>query len=207
MEHAVNPIAADSRIPVTLVTGMRGSGKTAWISAQLHGPRRADTLVVLDPVSGAGLTHPLVAYVREPATAPAGGCLCCSLRQDLVRTLVNAIWRYSREGRRLYSRVIIETTGDASPAPILAVLAELPALARRYRVESMTTLVDAATGLTVGSDHAVAAEQLAHADLIVLSKTAALPAAELNTLQLRLRDRYPRARLTTAPTVYAPVHA
>lgn len=200
----------DGHIPVTIVTGLRGSGKTTWLGRQLRDPAFADTLVVLDPANAAGLSHSLVAHVRDnPAAmaAPDGGCLCCSLRQDLVRTLVNATWRYSRQGRRLYSRVAIETTGDASPGPIIETLAELPALARRYRLESVTTLMDVRTGAPASAGPSVAAEQLSRADLIVLNHTQAMGAAALDALRRRLRHWNPAAPMVAAPKVYSPAHA
>lgn len=205
MTEQISPDAADTRIPVTIVMGAKGSGKTTWLMRQLREPGCADSLLVLDPASGVGLTHPLVAYVREAAVVDTG-CLCCSLRQDLVRTLVNAVWRYSRNGQRQYARVFIEASADASPSALAATIADLPAVSRRYRLAQIVTLVNAQADLPAWASAAPAAEQLQQAHCLLLSKTDALEPRQLQILQQRLRLWNPDAPMLPATTVYSCRH-
>jgi len=131
-------------IPVTLLTGFLGSGKTTVLNhlvqqPELEQPELADALVIINEFGEMALDHLLVAHSTESLVMErSSGCLCCTIRGDLVQTLRDISWRFSRNGERQFRRVLIETTGLADPAPILHYLddasADRTALpARRHR--------------------------------------------------------------------------
>src|SRR5690606_24980784 len=162
---------ADTRIPVVLVAGLAGSGKSRWIKRVLTQPGMADSLVIADPVSIAGMGHALVAQVQDDNTpAPEGACLCCTLRQDLVRTLVNALWRFSRNGKRQFRRVFIETGAAADPMAIADALVSVPALERSYRLHEIVTVIDGKAGVESVQADPAGRSQLAAADRLILSE-------------------------------------
>lgn len=105
-------------IPVTLLTGFLGSGKTTLLNNLVRQPELADALVIINEFGETPLDHFLVAHSTENVVMEmSSGCLCCTIRGDLVKTLRNITWRFAREGRRQFQRVLIETTGLADPAP------------------------------------------------------------------------------------------
>lgn len=187
----------DTRIPVVLVAGLPGSGKTAWLNRVLNQPGLADSLVIADPFSVAALTHPLVAPVQDDDTpAPEGGCLCCTLRQDLVRTLVNALWRFSRDGKRQFRRVFIETGGAADPAAIVEALRSVLALARSYRPLEVVTLVNGATD--AGS---LLADPVSHAQVAAAQRLVLNPGRD--ALRAALERVCPGVPVVDSACVYA----
>jgi G3E family GTPase len=100
----------------------------------------------------------------------SSGCLCCTVRGDLVSTLKDAHWRYSRGGERQFDRVVIETTGLADPAPILHTLMTVGVITRRYRLDGVVTVVDLAHGAATLNAHPEAVRQVAVADRLLLTK-------------------------------------
>ncbi|XOT96186.1 CobW family GTP-binding protein, partial [Alcaligenes pakistanensis] len=97
--------------PVTLLTGFLGSGKTTLINRALQEAQMADTLVIINEFGQTALDHHLVAHSQENVIEAMGsGCLCCTIRRDLVQTLRDITWRFSRAGQRQFRRVLIETT-------------------------------------------------------------------------------------------------
>ena len=158
-------------IPVTLLTGFLGSGKTTLINRALQEAQMADTLVIINEFGQTALDHHLVAHSQENVIEAMGsGCLCCTIRRDLVQTLRDITWRFSRAGQRQFRRVLIETTGLANPAPILHTLLSEPQLAGKYSLAGVVTVVDLEHGLDTLARHAEAQRQVAVADLLLLSK-------------------------------------
>src|ERR1700735_5835226 len=139
-----NPRAeAKSRIPVTLVTGFLGSGKTTFINAALRSPELAKTVVVVNEFGEVGLDHKLFASSSDSVVVLENGCLCCTVRSDLVGTL-NFLY-HSRERGDIpaFDNVVIETSGLAEPGPVLQAFLSEPTLDGLYSVASVLTLVDA----------------------------------------------------------------
>ena len=118
----------------------------------------------------AGLDHDLIETVDEEVVLMKSGCLCCSIRGDLSRTLQDLATR-KQESRLTFDRVVIETTGLADPTPILHTFLVDPYLARNFRIDGVVTVVDAATGPDTLDRQFEAVSQVAMADLLVLSKT------------------------------------
>ena len=191
---------ARALIPVTLLTGFLGSGKTTVLNALVQRPEMARTLVVINEFGQIGLDHMLVAHSTEDILVEMdSGCLCCTIRGDLVRTLRDAVWRFSREGVRQFDRLVIETTGLSDPAPILHTLMTDRFIAARYRLDGVVCTVDLANGDATLDAHPEALKQVAVADSLLLTKEdIADPALQLATRE-RLRRLNPTARQWHVP--------
>jgi G3E family GTPase len=179
--------------PLTLLTGFLGAGKTTLLNRLLKQPEMAGTAVLINEFGEIGLDHLLVERLDEETVLLNAGCLCCTVRGDLTRALE------SLEGRGLpLTRVVVETTGLADPAPILQTLMSEPRLIRRFALDGVVTVVDALAGEATLDAQPEAVKQAAVADRIVLSKTdLALPAAT-EALTARLAALNPHATLLRA---------
>ena len=153
-----------------MLTGFLGAGKTTLLNRLLKDPALADTAVIINEFGEIGLDHLLVEYVGDNMVLLQSGCLCCTLRGDLVDALENIAAR-SRQWRCKFSRVLLETTGLADPAPVLHTAMAHPYLVMRYRLDGVVTVVDAVNGGATLDEHPEAVKQAAVADRIVLSKT------------------------------------
>lgn len=177
-----------SLIPVTLLTGFLGSGKTTVLNHLVRQPELADALVIINEFGEMALDHLLVAHSTENLVMEmSSGCLCCTIRGDLVKTLRDITWRFSRNGQRQFRRVLIETTGLADPAPIIHTLMTHPQIAPKYRLDGIVTTVDTATGMHTLEQHPEAVKQAAVADALLLTK-ADLASDEQRQALLRRLD-------------------
>ena len=159
-----------SSIPVAIVTGFLGSGKTTLISRILRDPAFARTAIIVNEFGEIGLDHELIASSDETLLALTTGCLCCAVRSDLVATLLDLQWR-REAGDVGYDRVLIETSGLADPAPILHALMTDRELGQRHALAGVTTIVDTVHGEGTLGRHPEARRQVALADHLLLSKT------------------------------------
>src|ERR1700722_10500589 len=161
---------SQSRIPVTLVTGFLGSGKTTLINAALRSPELAKTVVVVNEFGEIGLDHKLFARSSDSVVVLENGCLCCTVRSDLVGTL-NSLF-YSRQAGEIpfFDNVVIETSGLAEPGPVLQAFLSEPTLDGLYRVASVLTLVDAVNWRDTSGKHDESVRQVALADKIRITK-------------------------------------
>ena len=210
-------------IPLSVLTGFLGAGKTALLNRALREAAFADTAVIINEFGEIGLDHLLVEQVDDSVIALSTGCLCCTMRGDLIEALERLL-RHLDNGRATFSRVIIETTGLADPAPVLHTLMVHPYLVLRYRLDGIITVVDAVNGAATLDAHAEAVKQAAVADRIILSKTdiaanaATAPTAlrkgdgadeaecrrsALGALRARLRTLNPSAAILDADAVGA----
>lgn len=189
------PKSAQGPIPVTLLTGFLGSGKTTLINRALQEAQMADTLVIINEFGQTALDHHLVAHSQENVIEAMGsGCLCCTIRRDLVQTLRDITWRFSRAGQRQFRRVLIETTGLANPAPILHTLLSDPQVAGKYSLAGVVTVVDLEHGLETLARHAEARRQVAVADLLLFSKWDRVDAGTETALREYVRGLNPLAQ-------------
>ena len=173
-------------IPVALVTGFLGSGKTTLVSRLLQHPDMGETAVIVNELGEVGIDHHLLRRVDERTVLLASGCLCCALRGDLADELRDLIARRDAGEIPAFERVVVETTGLASPAPIVSTLLSEPLVKHHYRLEAVVTTVDAQHGLR----HEESVSQAAAADRLVVTKTdLADPAA----VTARLRRLNPAA--------------
>ena len=183
-------------LPFTMLTGFLGTGKTTLLNRLLRDPALAETAVIINEFGEIGLDHLLVEPVDDGVVLLASGCLCCTMRGDLVEAL-ERLTRDLDNGRARFQRVVIETTGLADPAPILHTVMVHPYLVLRYRLDGVITLVDAINGKPTLDAHPEAVKQVAVADRIVLTKTDLLATLddrdEVRTLVARLRRLNPSA--------------
>lgn len=161
---------APAPIPLTVLTGFLGAGKTSLLGRLLKDPALADTAVLINELGEIGLDHLLVEHVGDGVVMLASGCLCCTIRGDLVTALENLL-RDLDNGRASFRRVVVETTGLADPAPVLHTIMAHPYLVQRYRLDGVITLVDAVNGPATLDRHRESVKQVAVADRIVLTKS------------------------------------
>jgi G3E family GTPase len=161
---------SQTRIPVTLVTGFLGSGKTTLINAALRSPELANTVVVVNEFGEVGLDHKLFARSSDSVVVLENGCLCCTVRSDLVGTL-NSLFHSRQAGEiPFFDNVVIETSGLAEPGPVLQAFLSEPTLDGLYRVASVLTLVDAVNWRGTSEEHDESVRQVALAEKIRITK-------------------------------------
>ncbi len=177
-------IGSEATLPVTILTGFLGSGKTTMLARLLSDPRFARTAVIINEFGEIGLDHELLEQSREELVLLSNGCVCCTVRGDLVATLKRI---HQQSGELTIDRVVVETTGLADPAPILHSLMADPSVTANFRVEYLVTTVDAFNGTQTLNDHPVAQSQVAMADRIVLTKLDLTDETTLSILKERLR--------------------
>ena len=175
-------------IPVSVLTGFLGSGKTTLLNRLLKDPALKDTAVIINEFGNVGIDHLLVEQSSDGIIELSDGCLCCTVRGELVDTLSDLIDRLQTGRIKALTRIIIETTGLADPAPVLASIMGHPALAQALRLDSVITAVDAVNGAATLDNHMEAVKQAAMADRIVLTKTD-LAAGGENEAQITARLR------------------
>ena len=185
----------DPRIPVHLVTGWLGAGKTTLLNRLLAAPGGRRFAVLVNEFGEIGVDDRLVLRSEDDLVELQNGCICCTVRGDLVRTLHRlARPRGLLRRRRPFDRVLIETTGIAEPAPILRTFLVEEGVASHYRMGAVTTVVDARHAEAAFQERA-AREQVAVADLLLLNKTDLAGASELDTLEQALRAMNPAAEI------------
>jgi G3E family GTPase len=181
-----------SALPVCVITGFLGSGKTTLLSRLLRDPAFERTAVIINEFGAVGLDHLLVESSDEQILLLEGGCVCCTVRGDLVRTAGDLLARRAAGTLPPFERIVIETTGLADPAPILHALMTDRDVGERLRLESVIATVDAAAGAATLDAHPQSVKQAALADCLVVTKSdLADPAA--NGLAARLEALNPAA--------------
>jgi G3E family GTPase len=186
--------AAEERIPVSVLTGFLGSGKTTVLRELLRKPEMGDTAVIINEFGEIGLDHQLVEKSDEDGLVTLNsGCLCCTVRGDLVRTMSELYLKRSRGEVTPFKRMVVETTGLADPAPILHTLMTDPLLASRFRMDGVVTTVDAVNGTGTLDSHAESVKQAAVADRLLLTKTDIATEAQITALRTRLHQLNPGA--------------
>jgi G3E family GTPase len=182
-----------SLIPVTLLTGFLGSGKTTVLNHVLKQPDMAATAVIVNEFGEIGLDHLLVEQSSEDVVLLNSGCLCCTVRGDIVDTLTNLFVDRVKGKIPYFTRVAIETTGLADPAPILHTLMTDPIVAARYMLDGVVTTVDAVNGAGTLDKQPEAVKQAAVADRLLLTKTDLAKPEAQQRIEARLQALNPSA--------------
>ena len=178
-------------VPVSLFTGFLGSGKTTLLNRLLSEGLLQDTALIINEFGDVGIDHLLVETADEGIVELSDGCLCCTIRGDLIDTLTKLLNRDPRP-----RRIVIETTGLADPAPILHAIMGHPQLSDLLRLDGVITMVDAVNGEATLNDHEEAVKQVAVADRIIITKSDL--AKEDKTLADRLLKINPSAQFIRA---------
>ena len=192
------PAEIKRRIPVTLVTGFLGSGKTTLINTALRSAELAKTVVVVNEFGEVGLDHQLFASSSDSVVVLENGCLCCTVRSDLVGTL-NSLYHERQAGEiPAFDNVVIETSGLAEPGPVLQAFLSEPTLDGLYRIASVLTLVDAVNWEGTSEAHDESVRQVALADQIRITKLDMVTGDRQNSssrIRLNLRRINPSAEI------------
>jgi G3E family GTPase len=184
-------------IEALVLTGFLGSGKTTLLGHLLRQPQFSHTAVIINEFGEVGLDHDLIEASEDSLIELATGCLCCKLRNDIATTIHDLLWRRDQGKVTPFSRVVIETSGLADPAPILQTLMTDPTIAARIAVAGVVATVDAVNGSDTLFREGISIKQVALADRLVVTK-ADLANGEQFSLVRRMR-----ALNATAPIFYA----
>jgi G3E family GTPase len=189
--------AAQSALPITILTGFLGSGKTTLLNHLLCQPELKDCAVLINEFGEVAIDHLLVRHLSEEVVLLDSGCLCCTVRGDLVTALHDLFLKRVKGEVPEFRRVLIETTGLADPAPILHTLMSDPMLGARYRLDGLVCTVDAVNGSKTLDRSRESVKQAAMADRLLLTKTDLADPITVELLRGRLAELNPVARLFT----------
>jgi len=182
-------------VPVTIITGFLGSGKTTVLNRLLKLPSLADTAVIVNEFGAVGLDHLLIEQAIEDAVLLKNGCICCTVRGDIADTL-DLLWERRESGLLPpFSRIAIETTGLADPAPVAHALLAEPDARYACRLDGIVTTVDALHGAMQLDRQPEARRQVAMADRILLTKTDLVGAADIAGIEACIAALNPGAQL------------
>jgi G3E family GTPase len=190
-----------SLIPVSVLTGFLGSGKTTLLNTLLKDPFLSNVCVIINEFGEVGIDHLLVEKADENIVELSSGCLCCTIRGDLIDTMNRLLDQRQAGTLKPFDRIVIETTGLADPAPVLHALMRDDLLLQRVKLEGVITVVDGFNGMATLDAHPEAVKQVAVADRVVLTKLDLLEGKEgedmLFAIIGRMRKLNPSARLLT----------
>jgi len=187
-----------SRLPVILISGFLGSGKTTLVNGLLADPRLADTAVAVNEYGPAPLDHHLIENGDDGTVLLANGCLCCNVSGDLDEAVMRLFSRRDAGNLPRFKRLMIEPSGLADPAPIAQAILRNPVMSRALRLEAIVTTVDGLFGEEQIRRHPETRKQVMLADHLILTKTDLISAEGFCALEAGLRRLNPLAPITRA---------
>jgi G3E family GTPase len=187
------------RMPVALLSGFLGSGKTTLVNALLRDPRMASTAVAVNEFGEVPLDRDLIDHGADKTVVMANGCLCCNLAGDMEDAVMRLFSRREVGQVPQFQRLIIEPSGLSDPAPIAQAILRNPVMSRAMRLEAIVTTVDAVFGEMQSARHPEFGKQVALADRLVVTKTDAATGSGVETLRAVLRDANPAAPILLGP--------
>lgn len=197
MSAAAMGRSSPAPVPLTLITGFLGSGKTTLINAVLRNSSFSGTMVIINEFGDVGLDHLLVSTAKDQVVLLDSGCLCCMASGSLRDTLIDLFVRRASGEVPNFDRIIIETSGLAHPGPLVASVLGDSALRPRCALSQVLTLVDAANGVETLKHYAEARHQVAFADTLLISKIDTAQPAQINALRTTLTTMNAQAPITT----------
>jgi G3E family GTPase len=193
-------VAGFEPVAVSVLTGFLGAGKTMLLNRLLRDPALENTAVIINEFGDVAIDHLLVEQATEGIIELSDGCLCCTVRGDLVDTLADLLDRMQTGRIAPLKRIVIETTGLADPVPVLQALMGHPVLAHLLRLDGVVTVVDAVNAAATLDAHAESVRQVAVADRLVLAKRDLAAADAVTALEARLHALNPNAPILDAGT-------
>lgn len=184
-----------NRIPVSILTGFLGAGKSTLLNKLLRDPSMQDAAIIINEFGDVSIDHLLVESASEGIIQLADGCLCCTVRGDLIDTLAELMDRIQTKRVKPVNRVVIETTGLADPAPVMQSIIGHPVIAQNFELNGLITVVDAVNGLNTLENHHEAVRQVAVADRLIVTKKALAASDDLSKLYAQLAALNPRAKI------------
>ena len=180
----MHPAMPDKPLPISILTGFLGSGKTTFLGRALTKPGMADTAVIINEFGAVGLDHLLIESVDQEIVELPNGCVCCAVRQDLAETLYGLLRRRASGGVRSFNRIVLETSGLAEPSPILHTLSADAFLEAALHVDTIVATIDTVAGPSTLDQYPEALAQAAGADRLMLTKTDLMPPSPELTARL-----------------------
>jgi G3E family GTPase len=195
---SLTPSQVAGKLPVTVITGFLGSGKSTLVKRLLKRPEMNRVAVIVNEFGEVGIDNELISEVSENMNLLSNGCLCCTVRTDLEETL-RELFIKRRAGEIIdFTRVVIETSGMADPTPVVHTLLTDGMVFSRYRLDGVVTLIDAVNGPGQLKDFAEAGKQVALADCMIITKSDLVQPADVEALRADLADANPYAAIHIA---------
>ena len=203
----MNAPTHDKRIPVYLLTGYLGSGKTSLLKSWLAQDEFKEAALVINELGEVGLDNQLLSGATESSALVANACVCCTGLPGLAEALEDLFWARLERRMPRFPNLVIETTGLAEPGPVAEALRSSDLLKERYRLAGVITCLSASTADAVLKQHAEARAQLAGADVLIMTKTDLVSSAHVEALHLRVQHQLAHLELEKPPSLLTSARA